>query len=131
MKTETKANIIAYSAFILVGLAIAGVAAYITFNKPASVCAEEPIALTSPTSPALITDAMQQLADAGMVPTLEDGLEPLSGAQYIFDPEEHELEYWLVFQTVGGTTAAEFNFSCPLNQEGFPLDIEFEGMRGL
>ncbi len=127
--SEGKLNVLVYGAIIVIMLAIAGAAAYFGLNKPAPVCATEALALPSPTTPSLIMDAMQQLADMGIVSTLEAGLEALEGAQYIFDPdEESELEYWVIFE---GPIAAEFNFSCPLNVEGFPLDIEYEGVRGL
>ena len=85
-----------------------------------------------PTNTDLMIDALEQLIQAGVVPSRESALASLTAAQWIFDPDEDsELEYWIIFQSVGGTVAAEFNFSCPLDEEDFPLDIEFEGVRQL
>jgi hypothetical protein len=97
-----------------------------------SECAKEPIALTSPTNPALVVEALQLLIDAGIVPDKEAALSSFAGAQYVFDPaEDNQLEYWIMFQSVGRTTAAEFNFHCALDEEDVPLDLEYEGVRGL
>ena len=132
MKPQRKADIIAWGGVVLGVLLIAGGAAFFTLNKAAPVCTTEIIALAPPDNTELIIDALQQLVDLGIVPDREAALASFSGAQWVFDPDEDsELEYWIVFQGVGQTTAAEFNFHCPLNEENFPLDIEFEGVRGL
>jgi hypothetical protein len=114
-------------------LGAAGMAAsQLLLGDAATECAKEPIALTTPTNPALVIEALQLLIDAGIVPDRESALSSFVGAQYVFDPDEGgELEYWIIFQSVGRTTAAEFNFHCALDEEDVPLDLEYEGVRGL
>ncbi len=125
------ASIVLAGIVALVSFVIGG-AAYVlnTYKVDDEIgCAAEVVSLSSPVNQALVEDAIEMLIEAGVVSSQEAAAEALLDAQYIFDPDEDgQLEYWLVFE---GPMAAEFNFSCPLNVEGFPLDIEFEGVRGL
>ena len=95
-------------------------------------CAQESLPLPAPSTPDLLVVALEQLIEVGVVPSIEAALDALARAQYVFDPDEDsQLEYWIVFRGAGGEIAAEFNFTCPLDEENFPLDIEFEGVRQL
>ena len=128
MKEQTKADIIVWTGVILALLAIGGGAAYLTLNKPPSVCATETVALPPPLTQPLLLNAIDLLIEEGAVPSRDLALEALTGVNYVFDPtEDSELEYWLIFPGV----VAEFNFKCPLDEENYPLGIEFERVRGL
>ncbi len=125
--SENKLSVLVYGAIIATGLAVAGAAAFFSLKTP-SECATEVLPLPDPATLDLVVNAVGQLIELGVVPSGEAVAEALVRAQYVLDPdEEWELEYWLIFDGV----AAEFNFSCPLNEENFPLNIEYEGTRGL
>ena len=96
---------------------------------PKSGCAKEPIALTPPTNPNLIVFAIDMLIEEGVIVDAEAAAKAFKDAQFIFDPDEDgQLEYWVIFE---GPIAAEFNFNCPLDEEFFPLDLEYEGSIGI
>jgi len=123
--SDRKVSVIVYGAFILGGLAIAGAAAYFALNKPVSECAPDIVVLSDPTSPLRIVEALLILEEEGVITTVDDALDSLENAQYVYDPDEdYEIEYWLFFEGV----AAEFNIGCP-KVEG--TNLEYEGTRGL
>jgi hypothetical protein len=126
------------ASIVLVGVALAAVGAvggtlYVlnTYRVEEVGCTTETIALPPPTNQAIVLYAITVLVEAGVVPSAEFALEAYLDAQYVFDPQEHDLEYWLYLESGSGVIAVEFNFTCPLELENFPLDLEFEGVRGV
>ena len=93
------------------------------------VCTPEVVVLFPPNNPALVQDALSKLVDANVMRSIDAGTEALVESQYIFDPEEQELEYWLYLEIGGRIVAAEFNMGCPLDEEGTPLFLEYEASR--
>ena len=93
------------------------------------VCTPEVVSLSSPNNPELVQDALNKLVEANVMRSIDAGTEALVESQYIFDPEEQELEYWLYLQIGGRIVAAEFNMGCPLDEEGTPLFLEYEASR--
>jgi hypothetical protein len=99
------------------------------FGGRPSECAKEPIALSPPTKPELVLYALSIMFEQGIISSMESAADAYAGAQYVFDPDEDgQLEYWVMF---GTGVAAEFNFNCALDEEGVPLDLEYEGSRQL
>ena len=92
-------------------------------------CTPDIVVLGPPNNPALVQDALNKLVDANVMRSIDAGTEALVESQYIFDPEEQELEYWLYLQIGGRIVAAEFNMGCPLDEEGTPLFLEYEASR--
>ena len=102
------------------------------FEGPPSECSPEVISLSPPNNTSLLIDAVEQLVEARIVPDAEAAISALAASQYVFDPDEDwQLEYWLIFDSGGAATAAEFNFHCALDEENVPLDLEYEGSRQL
>ncbi|MCH7611706.1 MAG: hypothetical protein IIB10_13600 [Chloroflexi bacterium] len=93
------------------------------------VCTPEVVVLFPPNNPELVQDALSKLVEANVMRSIDAGTEALVESQYIFDPEEQELEYWLYLQIGGRIVAAEFNMGCPLDEEGTPLFLEYEASR--
>ncbi len=125
-----------YDASILLGvialalaLVIGGaVLVYGSVQKEEPVgCTTEIVELTAPMNSALVLDTIEMLVEGDVLPSVEDGLDAFVKARYIFD--ESELEYWLYFESGERIVAAEFNFTCPLDLEDVPLDLEYEGTR--
>ena len=95
----------------------------------AYVCTPGVVVLFPPNSPELVLDALSKLVEANVMRSIDAGTEALVESQYVFDPEEQELEYWLYLQIGGRIVAAEFNMGCPLDEEGTPLFLEYEAER--
>ena len=93
------------------------------------VCTPEVVVLFPPNNPELVQDALNKLVEANVMRSIDAGTEALVESQYVFDPEEQELEYWLYLQIGGRIVAAEFNMGCPLDEEGTPLFLEYEASR--
>ena len=93
------------------------------------VCTSEVVVLFPPNNPELVQDALNKLVEANVMRSIDAGTEALVESQYIFDPEEQELEYWLYLEIGGRIVAAEFNMGCPLDEEGTPLFLEYEASR--
>ena len=92
-------------------------------------CTPDIVVLGPPNKPELVLDALSKLVEANVMRSIDAGTEALVESQYIFDPEEQELEYWLYLQIGGRIVAAEFNMGCPLDEEGTPLFLEYEASR--
>ena len=132
MKDETKVSIITYVGIVFILLVLAGVAAFLSLQAPPpsdlSECSTEPHSLISPTTPALVLHALSVLEEAGIIPTIESGVESLVASDWVMNPDDnYEIEYWLIFQSGDRRTAAELNIICT-NLEG-QLNLEYGGSR--
>lgn len=118
-------------AFIVLGLAVAGVGLFFWVNSYATeevgpICTPDIVTLSPPV--VLMPGAIDILVDAGLVPSVEAALESLVDIAYVFDPgEDYELELWLYFVNGEQITAAEFNMGCVL--EDHTVLLEYEGSR--
>ena len=117
---------------VAVLLVLFGVFMYLISNIELDVeyvCTPEIVVLFPPNNPELVQDALNKLVEANVMRSIDAGTEALVESQYVFDPEEQELEYWLYLQIGGRIVAAEFNMGCPLDEEGTPLFLEYEASR--
>ena len=132
MKDETKVSIITYMGVAVIVLVLAGVAVFFSTRplppSDLSECSTEPHSLISPTTPALVLHALSVLEEAGIIPTIESGVESLVASDWVMNPDDnYEIEYWLIFQSGDRRTAAELNIICT-NLEG-QLNLEYGGSR--
>ena len=132
MKDQTKVSIITYGAFALVLLAIAGAAVFFS-TRPAppadiSACVSEPRSLIDPGDPSLVLHALSVLEEAGVIPSVEAGIDSLLASNWVMDPDEdYQIEYWLIFESGDGRTAAELNIIC--TDLSGQLNLGYEGSR--
>lgn len=100
------------------------------FAKEETGCTTDIVSLAPATYPPLVLDTINMLAEGGVLPSLEAGIKAFIDAYWIFDPDEDsELEYWLYFQSGPQIVAIELNIGCPLDEENYPLYLEYEGSR--
>ncbi len=87
-------------------------------------CTTDIVFLSDPTNPLRMFEALIILEEEGVISTVEEAMESLESAHYVFDPDEdYEIEYWLFFE---GDQIAQFNIGCPKDEE---TNLEYEGVR--
>ena len=132
MKPETKVSIITYAGIAVILLVLGGAAVFFS-TRPSppsdlSECSPEPHSLISPTTPALVLHALSVLEEAGIIPTIEAGMESLVASNWVMNPDDgYRIEYWLIFESGVGRRAAELNIIC--TELSGQLNLEYGGSR--
>ena len=76
-------------------------------------CAVEPLLLANPTTEGLVTQAISELFEEGVVSSIEEAKTAVSKAAWVLDHEDdYRLEYWITFDGGRYISTAGFEVIC-------------------
>ena len=81
---------------IPVGLVLGALGVFLWPSPDPAECAVEPMSLISPTNSDLVTQAINELFEEGVVSSIEEAEAAVTTAGWVLDPaDDNRLEYWL------------------------------------
>ena len=102
---------------IPVALVLMALGAFLVFpliqqeTGEAQQCNALPVNLTNPLF--ALTQALNDLHEEAVIPSVEAALDALLGANWVFDPaDEYRLEYWIELRTGSSSNTAGFAVIC-------------------
>ena len=81
---------------IPLGLVLMALGVFLWPTAEPAECAVEPLLLANPTSEGLVTQAINELFEEGVVSSIEEAEAAVTTAGWVLDPaDDNRLEYWL------------------------------------
>ena len=98
---------------IPVGLVLGALGVFLWPSPDPAECAVEPMSLISPTNSDLVTQAINELFEEGVVSSIEEAKTAVSKAAWVLDHEDdYRLEYWITFDGGRYISTAGFEVIC-------------------